>query len=149
MENNVKYLESFTKELFELLGFGVDVITEVQDDTYHISIEGDDLAAVIGRHGNTLNSIEHVVSLAATQHFGDYTHVFIDAGGWRKNRQEQLEQMAERAVERVRTTGKAYEFPPMSAQERRIVHMAITQEDDLVTESEGEGANRHIVVHKK
>lgn len=146
MKDKSKDLKTFAQELFEKLGFDdVQIEVEKEDDRIVINVEGEDLGAIIGHHGDTLNSLQHIFSLVATQKLGELTHVTLDAGGWRKNREEQLEQMAEHAIAKVRQSGKPYEFPPMPPSERRIIHMALGEASDITSESEGEEANRHIV----
>ncbi len=141
-----KYLEKFTKDIFKKLGYTVKITVNKIEGGMEVDLEGDNLGMIIGHHGTTLNSLAHVLTLAATQQAGEFTRVTLDAGGWRKDREEQLEQMAMHAIERVRNSGKPYEFPPMSPAERRIVHMIISENEDVISESEGEGDYRHLVV---
>lgn len=140
-------IKKFTEELLEKLGFDVTVsIEQGEENTVHINIDGEELGALIGHHGETLNSLQHILGLVATQKLGAFTHVQLDAGQWRKNREMQLEQMAQHAIERVEQSGKDYDFPPMSPQERRLIHIYISGHSNLFTHSSGEGNYRHIVV---
>lgn len=142
-----KDLKKFTQDLLEKLGLDAEVtVTEAEDNTLNVALEADNLGVIIGHHGDTLNSLQHILSLVATQQNGEFTRVFLDAGDWRKNRQEQLERMAQHAIEKVEQTGNPYEFPPMTPAERRLIHIYISEHSQLNTESAGEGSNRHIVL---
>lgn len=140
------YIMTFTKELLKKLGIAADVAVEKTDEAYQVAIDGTDLGLLIGRHGQTLNAIEHIVGLAATTQANEYVRVTVDAGEWRAQREEQLKEMLTHAIERVKATGKPYELPPMSAKERRVLHMMVADDAGISSESEGEGENRRIVI---
>lgn len=145
--DHVDEVKTFAQELFEKLGFDVDLTAkEGEENTIAMSVDGDNLGAIIGHHGDTLNSLQYILSLVATQKAGEFTRVQLDAGDWRKNREEQLERMAKQAIERVEETGDAYEFPPMTPAERRLIHIYISEHSTLITQSTGEGSSRRLVV---
>jgi spoIIIJ-associated protein len=113
-----------------------------------ISFEGEDLGYMIGNRGRHLDSIQYVLQLMVgkmTEQDPNY-RILVDVGGYRKERNSHLEEMALQKADDVRILGEAVELPPMKPADRRAVHMALSEYDDIITESEGEGRDRHIVI---
>lgn len=142
-------IQDYTQELLEKLGFAVEVEAAAQDESVMVTIAGKDVAAIIGRYGETLHSLSHILTLVATQKAGEFTRVVVDADNWRKSREEKLESMTKNAISRVKETGRDYELPPMNPAERRFIHMIISEDDSVASESIGEGNNRRIVIKAK
>jgi len=113
-----------------------------------ISFEGEDLGYMIGNHGRHLDSIQYILQLMLgkmTEQDPNY-RILVDVGGYRKERNSHLEEMALQKADDVRILGEAIELPPMKPADRRVVHMVLSEYDDIITESEGEGRDRHIVI---
>jgi spoIIIJ-associated protein len=113
-----------------------------------ISFEGEDLGYMIGNRGRHLDSMQYVLQLMVgkmTEQDPNY-RILVDVGGYRKERNSHLEEMALQKADDVRILGEAVELPPMKPADRRAVHMALSEYDDIITESEGEGRDRHIVI---
>ncbi len=138
------------EKLMELLEF--DVRVEVQTgDTSRLNVVGDEdekeaLGALIGRKGERLSALQHLVNLMLSRRMGDWTRVLVDVEDYRGRRERQLVEIARRAAERVVETGKMLQLEPMSALERRWIHIALRDNPDVVTQSIGEEPNRRIVV---
>jgi spoIIIJ-associated protein len=138
------------EKLMELLDF--DVRVEVQTgDTSRLNVVGDEdekeaLGALIGRKGERLSALQHLVNLMLSRRMGDWTRVLVDVEDYRGRRERQLVEIARRAAERVVETGKMLQLEPMSALERRWIHIALRDHPDVVTQSIGEEPNRRIVV---
>ena len=134
----------------ELLEF--DVRVEIQTgDTSRLNVVGDEdekeaLGALIGRKGERLSALQHLVNLMLSRRMGDWTRVLVDVEDYRGRRERQLVEIARRAAERVVETGKMLQLEPMSALERRWIHIALRDNPDVVTQSIGEEPNRRIVV---
>ncbi len=124
--------------------YTVDVID--RGDEILAEISGGDAGRLIGKGGRTLAALEFLSNAVVNKGDADPIRVVIDVGGYKRRRDERLRQTAMRAAARVRKSGEAVELEPMSAAERRIVHMAIAEEADVVTESTGEGRARRVVV---
>lgn len=122
---------------------------EDQTVFYNIEISGEDLGALIGYHGETLNHFQHILSLAINNKLEDRVKILVDIDGWRAQRRETLENMARQAIQKVRATGNSQVLPPMSAYERRIIHSIVTQEEDIASHSEGEDAARKVIIESK
>lgn len=144
---NHDFVKEFSEDLLDKLDIQASVSVTEEGEATYVTLEGDDLGGVIGHHGETLNSLQYLLNLAASNKLGDeYKRIIVDAGQWRKSRQEQLEQMAERAIDRVVQSGNDYHFPSMNAFERRLIHEYISTNSKLITESMGENNDRHIVL---
>lgn len=130
-------------------GFGVDAtIEEYEGDEGEIILDivGDDLGLLIGRHGRTLDSLQVLVSAITNRRIGFRYPVLVDVEGYRNRRREKLEEMAARAAERACRQGGPVKMRPMSALERRVVHMCLRDNARVMTASEGEDPFRAVVV---
>ena len=114
-----------------------------------VELSGSDAPLLMERGAELLRSIEYLVLEALRVTSEDHDKVAFDALGFRAARFEELRLAASVAAEKVRQTGSPYAFQPMSSRERRVVHLALRDAEDLRTESEGEGAQRHLVVYPK
>ncbi len=107
---------------------------------------GPDVQHLIARNAELLLSLEHLATQALRLEPHQHDQVSFDAGNFKANRQRVLERSAQAAVEQVHRTGKAFRFPAMNSRERRLLHLALTP-SGLTTQSEGEGPQRHLVLH--
>ncbi len=140
--------------LEELMGhLGFDVAVEVQaGETSRLNVigEGDEkeaLGALIGRKGERLSALQHLVNLMLSRRMGGWTRVLVDVEDYRGRRERQLRELADRAAARVVETGKMLQLEPMPALERRWVHIALRDNPEVGTQSIGEEPNRRVVVH--
>ncbi|KUK67489.1 MAG: Single-stranded nucleic acid binding R3H domain protein [candidate division WS6 bacterium 36_33] len=125
-------------------------IEEGEDEVKYIKIsfEGEDLGYMIGNRGRHLDSIQYILQLMVgkmTEQDPNY-RILVDVGGYRKERNSHLEEMALQKADDVRILGEAVELPPMEPADRRAIHIALSEYDDIITESDGEGRDRHIVI---
>lgn len=117
-----------------------------EEDTLHIDVSGQDCGAAIGRHGETLDAIQYLASLVANKVSEERVRVIVDIGGYRRRRESTLISMAERAADKVVRSGQNFSLEPMSPAERRIVHSALQNIPGVMTFSEGEEPERHVVI---
>ncbi len=111
-----------------------------------IDISGDDLGMLIGRRGESLMAFQYVVNLVMTRRFPGRGSVTVDVEQYRRRREDQLVSLAERMAERVRDIGEPITLEPMSAAERRLVHLALVDDPEVETNSVGEGDSRKVVI---
>ncbi len=137
---------SVTSSVLEAMGFRATVSGRDDAGVVLISITGQQLAPLIGRHGQTLEALELLVNLMVARRLGHRVPVVVDAERYRERRREALADLAQRTAARVRRTGKSAALEPMSASERRVIHTALAQDPAVTTQSEGEGPERHVVV---
>ncbi len=114
-----------------------------------IDILGDDLSFLIGRHSEVLHSLQYITSLIVGREVGHWVPLIIDVQGYRERRERQLRQMANRMADQVIKTGRRISLEPMSATERRIIHLALRDKSEIMTESIGEEPNRKVVIYPK
>jgi spoIIIJ-associated protein len=138
------------EELMRHLGFDVRVEVET-GETSRLNVVGDGgekdaLGALIGRKGERLSALQHLVNLMLSRRMGGWTRVLVDVEDYRGRRERQLRDLAIRAAARVVETGKMLQLEPMPALERRWVHIALRDNADVATQSIGEEPNRRIVV---
>jgi spoIIIJ-associated protein len=116
------------------------------DDEIHAEIYGGDSGRIIGKGGRTLAALEFLTNAVVNRIEGESIRVVIDVGGYKRRRDDRLRQAAHKAAARVRKSGYAVELEPMSAAERRVVHMAVADESDIMSESTGDGRARRVVI---
>jgi spoIIIJ-associated protein len=142
--------QEILEELMRHLGFQVKVELET-GDTSRLNVVGDGdekdaLGALIGRKGERLSALQHLVNLMLSRRMGGWTRVLVDVEDYRGRRERQLRDLAMRAAARVVETGKMLQLEPMPALERRWVHIALRENGAVATQSIGEEPNRRIVV---
>ena len=109
-------------------------------------IEGDDSGLLIGRKGETLRSLQFLTRFIVSRQTGERSNISLDVEGYDERRKQSLVNLASRVAQRVVKTGRSIELEPMSARERRLVHVALAENTDVYTESSGEGRDRMVVV---
>lgn len=117
--------------------------------TVHVDIRGDDLSILIGRRSETLNAFQYIASLIVGKEVQDWVQLIIDVEGYRDRREKQLIQMAKRTAEQVTKTGRRQTLEPMPSAERRIIHIALRDHPDVMTESTGEEPHRKVTIVPK
>ena len=142
-------LETARTVLTEMLGLmELNGTVEIASggDTSRLNVRGDDLGALIGRRGEKLASLQHIVNLIVGRREGQHHRIAIDVENYRGRREQQLRDVADRAAKRVIQTGKIIQLEAMPAIERRVVHMALLENPRIRTQSVGVEPNRRIVV---
>ncbi len=142
--------KAILEELMRLMDLDVRVDLET-GDTSRLNVVGqgdtkEALGALIGRKGERLSALQHLVNLMLSKKMGDWTRVLVDVEDYRGRRERQLRDLALRAAEHVAETGKMLQLEAMPALERRWVHIALRDNPDVATQSIGEEPNRRIVV---
>ncbi len=128
---------------------GVDGHVDVVEDdaTIIVTCSGDDVALLIGRHGQTIDAVQYLLNAISHRAYGDERkEVVVDAAGYRERRRVTLEALAERTAEQVRASGSRVELEPMTAVERKVVHLKLKELGGVDTASEGTEPNRYVVV---
>lgn len=148
-EEPVKFALEFLDKIFSKLG--VKVKNEVTQDNgfIYLSFSGDDLGILIGRRGETLDSLQYLVNLVVGKKTEQKYRIILDVEGYRKRREETLIKLAQRLSEKVKKTGHNIVLEPMNPHERRIIHTALQNDIKIRTFSEGEEPYRKVVITKK
>jgi spoIIIJ-associated protein len=133
-------------EMLRLMGVDATVEIAMGTETSKLNVKGSDLGVLIGRRGEKLASLQHLVNLVVAKREGQWHRISVDVENYRGRREEQLRDVADRAAKRVVQSGKIIQLEPMPAIERRIVHMALVENPRVRTQSVGVEPNRRIVV---
>jgi spoIIIJ-associated protein len=136
----------FKAQLVERDAAELNGYDEQDEPTLVLDIRDGDLSALIGRRGETLDSLQYLMRLLVAKELGHYLHVVLDVEGYKAHRAQMLKQLALRMAERVATTHKPAALEPMPANERRIVHLALRDHAEVRTESVGMGENRKVTI---
>ena len=142
--------------LLSLMGVTASVVSPAKsfaegEDTASIAfdIKGDDLGILIGRRGQTLSCLQYIVRLIVSHQTEAWVPIIIDVEEYKQRRYEALQALAWRIAEQVKTEGESFSLEPMSAYERRIIHITLAEHPDVTTRSIGEGEARKVVVLPK
>ena len=134
--------------IFNLMGVENFTFTAVKKGAATIlKVSGEHMGALIGRRGETMESLSYLASLVVNRMEGPYVKLGLDVGGYRNKREDDLSALAKRIADRVIRTGCYYEMEPMNPYERHIIHTAVAEIEGVRSESKGEGPNRHIVIY--
>jgi spoIIIJ-associated protein len=128
------------------LGLHATVDIDESDDEIRATVNGDDLGLLIGKHGSTIDALQHLAFRAAFRGEGIRKQVTVDAAGYRERREGALHRMADRAAAEALRYGRPVELEPMRATERKIVHTYLSARSDVETHSEGDEPDRRLVV---
>ena len=139
----------FLKDITEKMGLNLGFSVKAGDDVVYIEMDGKDSGTIIGKRGQTLDSIQYLTSLVINKDKDKYIKVVIDAENYRAKRQKTLEQLANRLAAKVVKTKKYVRLEPMNPYERKIIHATLQQNPDVSTRSEGEEPYRRVVIELK
>ena len=147
------FVDSLTKIVGEVVkAMGVDAAPVVRlagEDEVEMDLVGDDVGILVGKHGQTLDALQYLMGICAGKTTNVKRRVILDAEGYRQRHKETLEGKAREYANYVKEEGKEAVLEPQSPRDRRIVHMALADNPDVYTYSEGEGENRHVVISPK
>ena len=143
--------KNFLNDVFEAMKLTVviDVKYSEEDKSMDIDLSGDEMGVLIGKRGQTLDSLQYLVSLVVNKDSEDYIRVKVDTENYRQRRKETLENLAKNIAYKVKRTKRAVSLEPMNPYERRIIHSALQNDRYVTTHSEGEEPFRRVVVTMK
>lgn len=146
---NTELIQKVTTELFKLLEVEAKIIIEETEENLKINAETPNPGLLIGFHGETLSALGLILSLVIYKKTKKWTRIQVNVGDYRERREEQLRQMLERIVSQVKTTGQPHALPPLPSNERRLIHLMVQNDSDVLSESEGDGPNRRVIIKPK
>ena len=138
--------ETILKEILNRMGVDAKVEADYIDGSTHLNILTDSPALLIGKHGQTLDAIERILNCIVNKVSLAKKRVFVDTEGYRERREERLVEMANQVADKVRYTRRDVVLAPMSARDRRVIHVALKEDHIVSTYSQGEGDMRRVVV---
>jgi spoIIIJ-associated protein len=134
------------EELLRLMELSGSVEVVMGTEAAKLNVVGDDLGVLIGRRGEKLASLQHIVNLIVARREGQQNRIMVDVENYRGRREDQLRDVADRAAQRVAQTGKIIQLEAMTAMERRIIHLALAEHESVRTQSVGVEPNRRVVI---
>ncbi|MCL6096901.1 MAG: KH domain-containing protein [Patescibacteria group bacterium] len=144
-----KIVQDTTEELLKLLEIEGDFEVTQTEDAIEINLNTQDSGIVIGYHGDTLESLQLILSLCLAKKLGEFKRVSIEVGEYKKKREEWLRNLASETREKVVSENKEVYLSDLKAWERRVVHLILQNDQEVVSESVGEGKDRVLVVKPK
>jgi spoIIIJ-associated protein len=143
--------QKFLREVLDAMDITAEIRIKLVEDSLHINLSGPKMGIIIGRRGQTLDSLQYLVSLVVNKGKGreGYVKVILDTEEYRRKREDTLVRLAKRLADTVVKSGKKVELEPMNPYERRIIHSALQNNDKITTFSEGEEPYRKVVIAVK
>ncbi len=145
------YLKKFLSDIFAAMKIEAEIITKLNEENHSIEVElkGDEMGVLIGKRGQTLDSLQLLANNAVHKNFETYYKVKLDTENYRIRRRETLENLAKNIAYKVKRTKRSVALEPMNPFERRVIHSALQSDRYVVTHSEGEDQFRHVFVSLK
>lgn len=146
-EREAEQLTQLVGDMIEAAGLDVHIKSATPGGRYvNIELDGRDVAHLVGKHGEVLNSMQYLVNIIASRRFNDGVRATLDGNNYRRRREDQLSQLATRVADEVKNRGEEAVLDALPAFERRIVHKALSEYEGIQTYSEGEEPNRRVVI---
>ncbi len=141
--------EGVLKNLLNEMGIESDIKSRISDGNIYLTIETPNAGLLIGRRGRTLDAIQHIINCIVNRSSLVKRRVIVDAEQYRERREEILTDLALKLGSKAKATGQEVVVEPMSPQDRRIIHMALQDDDEITTFSRGEGSFRNVIITRK
>ncbi len=144
-----KTSKEFLNKVFAAMGLNVEINVTFEEDGVNVDLAGDDMGMLIGKRGQTLDSLQYLLSLVINKNNEGYLRVKLDTENYRERRKKTLENLAKNIAFKVKRTKRPVSLEPMNPYERRVIHSALQNDKYVFTKSEGEEPFRHVVVMLK
>ena len=138
--------KEFLSKVFEAMNMKVDIAVETVDNEMNIDLSGDDMGVLIGKRGQTLDSLQYLTSIVINKGRKEYIRVKVDTEYYRSRRRETLENLAKNLAYKAKRTKNPVSLEPMNPYERRIIHSALQNDEYVTTHSEGEDPFRKVII---
>ena len=147
----IDIISDFLKDVFSSMNLEVEIICEYdeEDNTINVDLKGPEMGIIIGKRGQTLDSLQYLTNLALNRKVDTYTRVKLDTEDYRRRRKETLENLARNCAYKAKRTKRSVSLEAMNPYERRIIHYALQDDEYVTTHSEGEEPYRHVVITLK
>mgnify|MGYP003292708072 FL=1 len=146
VEDNIR---EFLGKVFDAMELEVEIVITSEENNYAVDLKGADMGVLIGKRGQTLDSLQYLTNLAVNKNVEEHVKVKIDTEDYRNRRKETLENLAKNIAYKVKRTKRPVSLEPMNPFERRVIHSALQNDKFVTTHSEGDEPYRHVVVTLK
>ena len=148
-ESSINFAKKYVEDLLSFFGLNTDVSVHCDEDVIELSIPSTHLNGfLIGQRGETLRSLQYMLSMALKNNQAELTRVNIDVASYKQHRAERLAEQVREWCDQVMKTGQAMNLRPMNAADRRVAHRGVAEFGQLASHSEGEGRDRHLVIER-
>lgn len=149
-DETIKYVEQFVKDTLKAMNMEVEIASSIDEDgALYVDMKGDNMGILIGKRGQTLDSLQYLANRVANKHQSDYVRVKLDTENYRARREETLKHLAKNIAHKVKRNRRPVILEPMNPYERRIIHSTLQSDPYVTTHSEGEEPYRKVVVTLK
>ncbi len=147
-DKNLTIIKETAEELLKLLGFEAQVAVEedAENEAINVQVETEDAGVLIGYHGEAIAALQLILGMMVNKKVGEWKRVVVNVGDYREKREETLKRMAENAAQKAHFSGTPVVLSSLSPSERRIIHMTLSGNTEVETVSEGEGADRRLII---
>lgn len=142
----IEEAKTYLHSVITNMGISISIEQKQEEEGTVFELVSDKVAILIGKRGQTLNALEYLTNLVLNRHSKSYKRIFLDAENYRERRKQTLIALAERQAERAIRLNRNISLEPMPAKERKIIHTALQDREEVTTNSKGEGGYRHIVI---
>jgi len=152
MQNKVKILQKLADELLSLMSTKAkaEVSYDKENEAFTVNLDaGDETGLLIGKKGETLLGIQTVLGFLLKQKVGEWNRILVNVGDYREKEEGYLKDLAATTAQRAKETGEPQNLYNLKAWQRRIIHLVLSEDKDLTTESEGEGEERYLIIKSK
>lgn len=152
MKKDVTTLDKLATELFSLMSVNAsaEVSFDKENDAFVVNVDGGDATGLlIGKKGETLSSIQNILGVLFKQKTGEWKRIILNVGDYREKEEGYLKNLAQTTAQRARETGEAQHLYNLKPWQRRVIHLSLSEETGIETESEGEGEERYLVIKPK
>lgn len=140
-------VRTFVEDVVAAMGLDVEVhVSDLEDGSVLVDVKGEDGETLLRRKGEGLDALQHLVNTAYRREVGREQRIVIDAMGFRKSKDIELQQMTRFLVEKVKTSGLPQELGPLNSYARRIVHLEVARDPEVCSESQGDGQMKHVII---
>ena len=150
--DNAKVVEKIAGELLKMTGAKakIDVSEDKDNNAVVVNITSDDeTGLLIGKHGDTISSIQTILGIMTKREIGEWVRIVVNVGDWIEKQESRLQDLALQAAARAKETKEAQQLYNLTARERRVIHLCLSKDPDIETESSGEGRERFLIVSPK
>lgn len=137
------------QKLLDLIGVEGKVTVSEEDEAITATIDTEETGIIIGRHGETIAAFELLLNQIVNRDQEEWKRVIVDTGGYKQKQEDKLRELALGAAQKVKESGEPYSLYDLTSAQRRIVHMILSEDTSLVTESEGEGRDRRLIIKNR
>jgi spoIIIJ-associated protein len=143
-------VRSFVEDIVDSMGVAVDVeVEDLEDGSLRVDLLGEDGEVLLRRKGEGLDALQHIVNTAYRRDLGGNQRIVVDAQNFRRGKDQELQQMAQFLMEKVKTGGVPQEMGPLNSYARRMVHLEVAKDPDLESESQGDGQVKVVIISLK